>query len=371
MILIIFLLFTTLIPTNSNKFIIGGYLPEYRFYIDLPSTVAKLNTITLFSLAPNSDGSIKSFISEMDLKRFDQNDQTDAKIAIAVGGGGRSAAFPAISNDGALRRRFVASLSEFMAVHPYITGIDFDWESPSSVQEASSYIRLIAEVRAKLGNSVTLSVALHPDQFLPSYDALDFVHLMTYDMRNPAGHAQFNDVVAAVNNFVVSGCPREKILLGIPLYGRDNVGGVATYSEIVDMAIDDNEELNVSERLPTNWRTTDMTASGIVYDGIQSAQRKAQWAIENKLAGIFFWELGQDKNEEHVSIVSAVRDVVEKGDRLTKSQMASKINEPRESLVKTATHEDVGSRRSRRKKKKQEKAAAKKRIRNKIKEVEL
>jgi len=312
------------------------------------------------------DGSIKSHISDNDIERILAADAAKTtKLFLTVGGGGRSAAFSTVVKDGALRRRFANNLADIVDKF-HFNGLDFDWESPSTSSEMAGYLRLLAEVRSKLGDGVAITVALHAGQYLPDYSVVDGVNLMSYDLRNSPkySHSEFNDVVAVVDDYITNGkCPKEKIILGLSLYGRNPTnGGVKSYSELVDLSIEGAEaaedDLPLSQRIPKNWRvTTDL--GGFYFDGVLEAQRKTQWAIETGLGGVFFWEVGQDKDEHHVSVIEAVGEVVNDGFRLAKSQMAAPAaaGENKETLLKTAEH--LGSRADRRRKKKKDKEAAK------------
>jgi len=117
------------VPTPSD-FILSGYLPEYRLYIDVESTIEKINQVNLFSLEIRQDGSINSLMPENELRRIGKIRGDDDKFStfVTVGGAGRSEGFRTMAKDGALRRRFVKSLGDFVARNNFIRGVDFDWE---------------------------------------------------------------------------------------------------------------------------------------------------------------------------------------------------------------------------------------------------
>jgi chitinase len=132
-------------------------------------------------------------------------------------------------------------------------GLDIDWEYPENDVDAQSYVSLLCTVRAELDNLASklpqrsrflLTVAsscgpLHYKQMrLNEMDRyVDFWNLMAYDFTGSwttvAGH-QTNifpsknntastpfDAEAAVDYYTGSaGIPSQKIVLGMPLYGR-------------------------------------------------------------------------------------------------------------------------------------------------------
>lgn len=175
-----------------------------------------------------------------------------------------------------------------------LNGVDFDWEQPQDKKQIMGYMTLIVETWSAFQNSpsnLLVTVALHPNQFLPRaiFQYIDRVHLMTYDMIMPSSkgdylhHADFNNAKQAVGAFVERGCPRSKLALGIPAYGRHlaDPNQVITFSDAVNTngvdGLDSREESN-----------------GYLFDSPINVRAKVQWAAENLLAGVFFWEAGQD-----------------------------------------------------------------------------
>ena len=68
-------------------------------------------------------------------------------------------------------------------------------------------------------------MTVHPGQYYrSSFKAADFVHLMSYDgcpKGPPCQHATLADAKSQVASMLRQGLPPEKLLLGIPAYGRE------------------------------------------------------------------------------------------------------------------------------------------------------
>jgi hypothetical protein len=81
--------------------------------------------------------------------------------------------------------------------------------------------------------------------------------------------------------------------LGIPTYARhtQNPGSVKTFAEIVD-AIEKETDLPAKFDGQNDWH-------GLRYDSPQAVRDKVDYAKRKGLGGVFFWELGQDK--QHAS----------------------------------------------------------------------
>ncbi|KAK3947281.1 chitinase precursor [Pseudoneurospora amorphoporcata] len=145
-------------------------------------------------------------------------------------------------------------------------GLDIDWEYPASDTEAGNFLLLLREVRAQLDKYsaspegrgyrflLTMAAPAGPERYgvLRPYlrqivgETLDFVNLMAYDFAGSwdtkAGH-QANlfpnpqnpdstpfSADRAVTDYISSGVPPAKMVLGMPIYGRafENTAGPGT-----------------------------------------------------------------------------------------------------------------------------------------------
>jgi GH18 family chitinase len=154
---------------------------------------------------------------------------------------------------------------------------------------------LIVKAVGTLRNAgIKVSVAIHAGQQLPLpvYLRVDRINLMAYDLPGPYHGLQAN-VEKAVDSLTQSGCPAHKVSLGIPTYARhtQNPGSVKTFAEIVD-AMEKETDLPAKFDDQNDWH-------GFRYDSPQAVRDKVDYAKRKGLGGVFFWELGQDK--QHAS----------------------------------------------------------------------
>jgi len=290
---------------------------DYRFASDNVNQISLYVTdLILFSISPNADGSLgpcclykshfnTAHIARRQRKRSLCEDSVSSdscvgyggeplRLLVSIGGGGRSQNFASLVDNEESRSRFVEEILE-LCTREDLNGVDFDWEQPQDKNQMMGYMTLIVETWSAFQNSpsnLLVTVALHPNQFLPKaiFQYIDRVHLMTYDMIMPSStkggylhHADFNMAKQMVEAFVERGCPRSKLVLGIPAYGRHgkDPNQVMTFSDLVSV----NGIGGLHTRQESN---------GYLYDSPINVRAKVKWAAENQLAGVFFWEAGQD-----------------------------------------------------------------------------
>ena len=301
----------------EEELLIAGYLPDYRNYINLNAAANHLSDVILFSIQPEPDGSVRGpnvcclGDDHYTKARVAQKVNDNLRVFASIGGAGRSQHLASIASDPQRREVLLANLIQ-LCKKEQLQGIDFDWEQPHTQEEFVSYLHLLFEAGQAFHEAkLLLTVALHPKQRLAPqiYEAADRIHLMTYEMITSTGpgshHATLDNVKRAVGALVASGCPKEKIVLGIPAYARQETdpGRVKTYSEIVDSVAGDLED-NVSvveamAKIGGRYR-------GYAFDSTLDVQNKVRYAKEAGLKGIFFWETGQDSFRDDYVISGAL-----------------------------------------------------------------
>ncbi len=157
---------------------------------------------------------------------------------------------------------------------------------------------------------------------------LDFINIMTYDYftggSKIAGHhanlyksdksngkGNYSDL--AVQQHLAAGIPKNKLVLGVPFYGRYWKGvepkdqglyqaatgptGGLSYAQIADSLKAEvfEEYWDESAKAPYIWRAKD--SLWITYDNKESLSQKVQFVNENQLRGIMFWQFNGDNGE--------------------------------------------------------------------------
>jgi len=139
---------------------------------------------------------------------------------------------------------------------------------------------------------------------------------------------------AAVRGYLAAGVPPQKLVLGVPFYGKafgdvKNVnnglfqphdhkthrtpdGDEFTYRTIATKLIGSDPSIqrfwHDTAKVP--WLYDAKNQLMITYDDPQSLRLKAQYARDHHLAGVMFWELSQDDSDW--SMLNALREGLQK-----------------------------------------------------------
>ncbi|SFI04223.1 glycosyl hydrolase family 18 protein [Planctomicrobium piriforme] len=281
-------------------FRIVGYLPEYRFSRFDAAYATGLTDLILFAAQPTPDGDIdlgklKDAPWAM-LKDF--KTRYHVRLILCMGGWGQSDHFAeAVLSDKA-RAKLVKNAVDLLLSHR-LDGLDLDWEHPKNEAESAGYARLLIELKkAFTPHGLTLSVTIAPWQQIPSegYAAADWVQLMSYDYGQK--HSTLEQAKKDIQTFLDRGVPPEKIVLGMPFYGRDvkDRDKSITYQEV--------------QRRHHPPEQVDEVA-GYFFNGPVTIRKKTRAALDAHLGGVMVWEIGQDTLSE-TSLLKAIRAEIEK-----------------------------------------------------------
>ncbi len=278
---------------DAAKFVVVGYLPDYRITGVAPERIAPVTDLVYFGLEPPADGRLPpSPVAPTTLQRLREIKRVaNCRLLLCVGGWNRSGGFPTLTMSDAARRRFIAGLLEFCQKNDF-DGVDYDWEHPRGADQLNAYVRLLAETKAAFRDSqllVTVAQAGWQNLGKAAYSAVDRVHLMSYDHEFP--HATFAKSRADVDRLVGWQCPPARIALGLPFYGRNNANEARTYSELASQKTIDPKLDRID---------------GFAFNGKATITRKVQFAATRELAGIMIWELGQDASTNDESLLMTI-----------------------------------------------------------------
>mmetsp|Transcript_4170 Transcript_4170/g.9330 ORF Transcript_4170/g.9330 Transcript_4170/m.9330 type:complete len:245 (+) Transcript_4170:212-946(+) len=153
-----------------EEFVIAGYLPDYRSYIDADRGSVHLTDLIVFSLSPRTvlkyEGGVPRDGCCLEGRHFDQargarefklgTRGTNVRLLVSVGGAGRAEGFKDIA---ANQREFLLGLAK-VCRNERLDGVDLDLEGISSLEEWDAYERFIGKAAGYLHSiGLVLSVA--------------------------------------------------------------------------------------------------------------------------------------------------------------------------------------------------------------------
>ena len=148
-----------------------------------------MTDIIYFADLLSADGKLKQHkISAAAVTKLQKiKHSTSCKLLLCVGGWQQSEGFRKIASNAELRAKFI---SDFLLLceEKNFDGIDYDWEHPANAEELAAYGELLSETKkafSRQGLLVTIAQAGWQDIGQRGYDAVDRVHLMSYDHDFP------------------------------------------------------------------------------------------------------------------------------------------------------------------------------------------
>lgn len=256
-------------------------------------------------------------------------ENSGTKIVISVNQSA-SGAFASVAASPTLREKLATNILNFVEKLE-IDGIDIDWETPTS-SEATTFTLLMEAIYNKMkakNPEYLVTAAIGGGKWQPpKYDLtnskayLDYVNLMTYSMATGNGYYQNAlykstkgatltscTIVESVDIFNGYGIENAKILVGIPFYltvqtesggpGSKTGSGKSKWYNLLDTtyALSDTMKEYFDEECGVPYRYDSVNKIFISYENEKSIKRKCEYINANGLAGIMYWQYGQDVDD--------------------------------------------------------------------------
>ena len=310
-------------PTPEGGNIIVGYATYWDTRMPDPTLMTHINYA--FAL-------IKDDFESLDVKKPARLKQIvalkshnpDLKVMLSVGGWG-AGNFSEMAADAGHRKKFAENC--LAAVNTYgLDGIDIDWEYPtsssagisSSPYDITNFTLLMGDLREVLGKDKLLTIASYAGvkyyDFKKVTQYLDFVNIMTYDMGRPPYHHSAlysssktkNSCQEAVEKHYQAGVPYEKLILGVPFYGKPAEGESIDYSDLVSGNYDKyTKRWDDISKVP--YLVDASGTMAICYDDETSLGLKADYIRSKGLLGAMYWNIEADDNNWTLSRALASR----------------------------------------------------------------
>lgn len=297
-------------PHTGGKIIVG-YITYWEEIMPDPTLLTHINY---------AFGHIRSDFETFDIKTPSRlkkvvelkKENPNLKVLLSIGGW-EAGNFSEMAADPVHRVKFAKNC--LAAVEKYgLDGIDIDWEYPSSSSagissspdDIKNFNLVIRDLRIALGSDKLVTIATYAKvkyfdlNTLNQY--LDFVNIMTYDMGKPPYHnaalypssATKYSCDEAVEKHHQSGMPYEKLVLGIPFYGKElNQGESVNYVDIVTSKYSKyNKCWDEDAQVP--YLADDSGTMIMSYEDEKSASIKAEYVKSKGLLGAMYWSIEGD-----------------------------------------------------------------------------
>ena len=327
---LVVLFFLLMCQQTFAQFRVVGYLPTWGGNLN-DVQYSKLTHINYAFMIPTASGGYQA-MDETRLKDLVTRAHANGvKVIISIGGGGGGDAFRSIVPNAGLRTTFVNNMLSFCNKFN-VDGVDIDWEFPNDGTEANNFGLLMQELSVKMhanGKLCTIAViAYGGNSFVNSlFTSCDFINIMAYD-ENSYDHSTYDVGVKSVNYWVGRGLAKDKAVLGVPFYGRDNCCAYKTvgYNEILSMGGSPN---------------ADTYNNKIGYNGIPTMKKKTVYAM-GACSGIMIWSIDTDVLGAN-SLLNAIDDVVKANSNPVPDNLAKGKAVTISSIEASTTTSTVGS----------------------------
>ncbi len=321
------------IALDYQRQLLTGYFPSYRMRgaISDATGVAlaeKLTHMIYFSITTDEDGNLGHYDPATDgvtplaltdaqahidrIRGWVTTAGTNTKILVTFGGGGGAASnHMNAGTDTVAKRRGIILGMKKLVLDNNLHGVDINWEG---VIDVDHYQALLEEMRTLFDNAnndpadpgdpiknqaaapdlmitTAVNVSYYEDMANAMNQYADYTQLMTYGSVNPVAGTQFSltQLTNAANNWITAGLDNNKLILGLPAFGR-NASGEAPAALVYKSIVADIPMLQPSDD------TYVYPANGLTYyfNGIDTIVNKTKYTKENGFGGVMFWEVAQD-----------------------------------------------------------------------------
>ena len=347
--------------TPQNNKVIVGYVPGFRGELDEKTIDGTKLTHINYAFVDVKDSLAWLTNIETDTANFRRlnylkKNNPDLKILISIGGWSWSENFSDAVLTPSSREKFARSGAKIVADHD-LDGIDIDWEYPGlkgednvfRAEDKENFTLMFEAIRKELDAlAVTTGKKYQVTTALPCFDRLfevtnmgeaakhlDFINVMAYDYYvagDTVGHhsnlypsenyEKENSVERAYNQYTKFGVPAEKLVLGVPFYGRswimesdDNKGILRPQQQVLrgggftfikDSLLTNPDFVRYwDEKAQAPYLFNATNNQLVVYDDEQSVKLKCEYVMEKNMAGIMFWQYASDPKEYLLDVVNA------------------------------------------------------------------
>ena len=301
-------LLCSLTPVNAAEKVVVAYVTSWTETIPDPTVMTHINYAfghvndQLDGIRIDHPERLRKIVA---LKKKNRK----LKVLLSIGGWG-SGHFSEMAATDVTRQAFSEDCRKVMDKFD-LDGIDIDWEYPtqstagisSSPDDTKNFTLLMRDLRQQLGDKLITCATVASGEYIDfrrCIQYIDMVNVMSYDMGNPPNHhsalypseiTNWMTTSAAIEAHLKAGVPQEKLVMGMPLYGR----GIQGYSTTADSIQGVTELWHEQSMVPYLVDAQGKLVMG--FENERSIGIKCQYILDHRLCGGMYWEYG-DKHQE-------------------------------------------------------------------------
>ncbi len=225
-----------------------------------------------------------------------------------------------IASNADARKTYAKNVADILEAHN-MDGFDLDWEfpTPTQVDEHVLLLKALREEFDKRGKGWSLAIAVggetpstgkqsiyHTDYVSPdAFQYIDYLNLMSYDIGASLGgnnHSSYKNALDNINDYAEKGCPKSKMILGVPFYSRGSTsrGAWKKYSAIA----------STEAKAQIAYESDNVGAD--YYNGKKTLQDKTKLIMDEGGLGIMIWEVTYDRlGNDPYSLLGAIDEAMD------------------------------------------------------------
>lgn len=327
---------------NNGKFDISNIEPELCTHLIYAFAGLDSTTWTIKSLDPYLDVTKENYKKMTALRE----QYPHLNILISIGGYNEgSKKYSDLVSSPIRRSTFIRSVVDFLKTYNF-TGLDISWEYPGSrggsALDKLNFVRLLKELKEAFQESdylLTAALGVGLDTIDAGYNIpelskyLDYIYLMAYDYHgswdrkvlpnSPLRGGDNLDVADTLSYYLNKGAAANKLVLGLPSYGRTFIlanalnspeespmnrtivgngfqgpytlqDGFMGYNEICEELVDYGSSWVHGWDYGSSTPYIVDQEFVIVYDNPKSLKEKVEYALSLNLSGVMVWSIDTD-----------------------------------------------------------------------------
>ena len=240
-------------------------------------------------------------------------DNNNVNMHFSSGGATYSSIFNTIGSNATATSNYAKEIADILENYG-LNGWDLDWEFPRTAQEQINQVNILKAVHDEFTargkrDEWTIAIAVggetpsvgaqsvyHTDYCsVNAFQYLDYLNIMSYDIGysisgNDFNHSSYADAQANVVDWVNKGCPIEKIVLGVPFYGRHKT---SRYAGVYGTTYGDLSTADPATAYNSN------NVGDYYYNGKPLLTQKVDYIMNQGGAGIMIWEVTYDRFDQY------------------------------------------------------------------------